>query len=309
MTKLRERRAETFSLITKITEFTDDELLRAMHGAREPHIDLRSIVGNGEAVLFDFRHVTSLERRRFGMMLAFSFIVEYIKARGPGRHRPLSLYIDELTALFPIGGLAADQFALEIDALINQYVRNYSVWLTLSSQALYQFPERLRSTLLSMPVQIHGATSTPGDALLLAQHFHRFNPYRIKKLVPQYMSGFMGFPFVVQHLSEEFSADEQLILEAQRFMELEPLAFFARVPRKEGSLQAPIIRMSIAELDRDLYPDPELIERARKILLERTGLPINVALAKIARRQTGELSEGAPAEVDLAEVDRYFWAY
>lgn len=306
--KPRERRAETFSLITKVTEFTDDPRLRAMYCADMPHNDLGELVENGYALLLDFRNVTSPERRRFAMMFVFNFIMEFIKARGAGRHRPLSIFIDEIAALFPLGGMAGDQFALDIDALINQYVRNYSLWLTVSSQALYQFPERLQSTLLSMPVQIHGVASDPDDAALLARRFLRYDPYRIKKTIPQYMSGFMGFPFVVQKLTEEFSADEQLILAAQRFMELDPFTFFARIPRREGSLRAPLIKMSIAELDRDLYPDPGLVEKARECLMRRTGLPIDDVLSRIAQRQSTLFPPVVVSAPKIEDAERYFWA-
>ena len=93
----RTRRTESFA--NKIALFSLDPSMRAMFGGSPPGIDWNKVVEDRLAVLLDFRHEHDLERRRFKMLWALHYALEFIKHRGAGRHRPLSLVIDELEAL------------------------------------------------------------------------------------------------------------------------------------------------------------------------------------------------------------------
>lgn len=304
--KPRERRNQTASFFTKIEQFTLDPYMRAQWAASEPAIDWVQVEEQGLAVLLDFRYVQQTEQRMFSMMFALNFLLDYIKQRGAGRHQPISLFIDELTALFPVIGKAAEQLALDIDGLINQYCRNYALWLCVSTQELYQFGERLAKTLLSMPTQIHGVTSDPGAAEILAQRFFRFDPYWVKKYERVWMSDDFG-PFVVDHTSDEFSTDEQIKIHAQKFLNLRPFQFLVCLPNQEGSLIGPLRKMSISKLDPGLFPNAELVAYARDMLMQRDGQPIDNVLSEIQART--ESAKGLThmstlgLEADLKEQD------
>lgn len=301
-----ERRNQTASFFTKIEQFTLDPYMRAQWAASEPGINWAEVEEQGLAVLFDFRYVLQTEKRMFSMMFALNFLLEYIKQRGAGRHQPISLFIDELTALFPVVGKAAEQLALDIDALINQYCRNYALWLCVSTQELYQFGERLAKTLLSMPAQIHGVTSDPSAAEILAQRFFRYDPYWVKKYERVWMSDDIG-PFVVDHTSNEFTTEEQIKIHAKKFLDLQPFQFLVCLPNQEGSLIGPLRKMSIANLDPGLFPDAELVDYSRNFLMRRDGQPLEIVLSEIQARN--ESAKGLTRmstlelEADLKEQD------
>ena len=69
------------------------------------------------------------------------------------------------------------------------------------------------------------------------------------------------------------------------FMDLQRFEFLVRAPRYAGDMQAPLRRMSIAGLDRDLYPHQGLIALARGLLMKRAGRSVREVLGEIAARQ------------------------
>lgn len=270
------------SFMRKIEPFRLETGLAAMFGAPEPGINWPEVVDRRLAVLLDFRHVHDLERRQFLMMWVYHYFMTFIRSRGPGRHQPISFIVDELAALFPISGLVADHFAGDLDEMINQIARNYGMWLTLATQELYQFSERLQKTLLSMTL-IQGRTSDPEAAAMLAQRLSRYEPYLVKRYENVWMS-MMFNVFVVDKRPVEFTPEEQLILQSYRYQDLRKFEFLVRLPRGEGDLSGGIRQMSIAGLDPGQFPDEGLVAEARARLAVRDGHPIPSILAEIERR-------------------------
>jgi len=296
------------SFLNKIDQFELDPVLRAMFGLNQPGIDWHEVEREGQTVLLDFRHVHDLERRQFLMMWVYQYFVSFIKSRGAGRHQPISFIIDELAALFPMPGLTSDQFAADLDEMINQIARNYGARLLLASQELYQFSERLQKTLMSMTL-ILGRTSDPDAAAMLAQRLSRYDPYRIKKLENVWMSDIFG-PYIVEKRPVEFTVEEQQILTSYIFQDLRKFEFLVRMPRSEGDLTGGIQRISIATLDPGHFPNGAMVAEARDLLMMRDGIRISDALAEIKdRREQRQMSHGgvqpneipASGEVPLEE--------
>jgi len=196
------------------------------------------------------------------------------------------LYLTAATGYYEY--LAAEQLAADLDALINQYARNYRLFLSpLTTQEVYQFSHypKLAKTLLSMPTQFHGGASDPDSALMLAERFFRYDPKWNRRWDPVYMSGFMGGVQIVDWTPVPFSLEEQQELKSQKFRDLPPLSFYCRISKDEGSLQSPVIRASIRDLYRDIYPDPKMVADAKILLAERFGSPVEEVLAEISARQ------------------------
>ena len=127
--KLKDRTQRSQSFLNKIVVFTLDPTMRAMFGAADPGLDWPRVVAEGQTVLLDFRHEVDSERRRFKMLWAFQSFLRFIKQRGAGRHRPIGLIIDELTALYNFDAQSTSSiFAADLDELINVLARNYRVW-------------------------------------------------------------------------------------------------------------------------------------------------------------------------------------
>ena len=277
------RYRQAASFLNKINQFELDPVMRAMFGAGQPGIDWQEVVDKRQAVLLDFQHVTDPERRQFLMMWAYQYFMNFIKERGAGRHQPIGLIVDELAALFPLSGLVADQFASDLNEMINQIARNYSLYLTLATQELYQFSERLQKTLMSMTL-IQGRTSDPDASEMLTRRLDRYDPYRVKHYENVWGST-MGMPVVVEQRPVYFTPEEQFILESYKYLDLKKFEFLVRLPRGEGDMSRRVQRMSIVGLDPGHFPNEGLIARAEALLMKRDGLPMEKALAEVRERQ------------------------
>ena len=98
------------------------------------------------------------------------------------------------------------------------------------------------------------------------------------------MSGFMGSIDIVDWTPVPFSVEEQLELNAEMFKRLKPLQFYARVSWEEGSLQSPLVKANIRDLDKDLFPDPDMVNQARKLLSQRVGVKVQEVVEEIENR-------------------------
>jgi hypothetical protein len=268
------------SFLNKIALFSLDPAMRAMFGAREPGIDWKEVERGRYTVLLDFRHEHDVERRRFKMYWVLSYLLEYIKHRGPGRHMPIALIIDELTALTNLEALGQSVFASDLDELINVLARNYMVWLTIAHQEMWQLDIRLQKTLMTMGTQILGVASDPDSREELGRHFSRYNPYLLKKIENVWMADTWG-PYVVDHRTVEFTPEEQLLLTSQRFADLRRFEFLVRAAPQEGDLTGRLRRISLSNLDAGFYPHEALVTQARRGLVKNSGHPIEQLLEEV----------------------------
>lgn len=289
----RDRRTSSFR--NKIAQFSLDPAMRAMFGAPEAGIDWQEVEEKRLTVLLDFRHEYDLERRRFKMYWAFSHFLEYVKHRGPGRHQPLGLIVDELAALTNLEAMGNSIFASDLDEFINVIARNYMVWPTIAHQEMWQVDERLQKTLMTMGTQILGVTSDPDSAVGLARRFFRYDPHWVKKIERVWMSDMLFGPYVVDHRTVEFTPEEQMIMGSERFMDLGRFQFLVRPAPGEGDVTGRLRAVSIANFDRGLYPDEALVGEARRLLAKRAGRPVDEVLEEIeARTDSPAASLSAP---------------
>ena len=232
------------------------------------------MVAEGWIVIFDFSNVTGLQMRLIGMQFVLAYILEFIKHRGPGRHKPISLIIDELLALFPQVGEGERQMEADIDALVNIYSRNYRLFTCVSLQSVSQVGERLQRTLLSMPTQIHGVATDADSAAILARAFSSYQPQSLKDVRPVWGTDVLG-SYIQDYTPTFYSIEEQLELDAQVFRDLQPFGFLDRMPTQEGSVHGPINKISIAGLDAGLYADDQLMETSRPLFTRIPGHSID----------------------------------
>ncbi len=275
------RRSDSF--LNKAALFAFDPAMKAMFGASIPGIDWNRVVHERSAVLLDFRHEQDIERRRFKMVWAFNYFLTFIKHRGAGRHRPVGLIIDELTSLFSVQTLSTDLFASDLDDLINVIARNYRVWLTITHQELFQLDERARKTLMAMGTQVLGVTSDRDAALDLAREFFRFNPYWVKKREPIYNSSH-GVSNIIDYRTVEFTMDEQTLLRSYAVSDQGRFHFLVSAAPREGDTTGALRPVTLQNLDRDRYPDEQLVAQARTLLMERRAERVSDILAEIDAR-------------------------
>ena len=266
------RQRQSAAFLNKVALFMFDPTMRAMFGASDGGINWQTSVDEGHAILFDFRGEADVERRRFKMVWAFQSLMSYIKYRGMGRHRPISVIIDELTALFSPAVLATDLFAADLDELINVVARNCMVWLTIAHQELFQLSKPAQKTLLAMGTQILGVTNDRDAALVLARHFFPYDPHRVKKNT--------------DYGTVEFTLQEQEYLNSNIFMGQGRFHFLARVAAGEGDTRGTLEPITIEGLDAGCYPDSELVAQAREQLMQRSGKRVSEVLREVEARRT-----------------------
>lgn len=275
------RRSDSF--LNKVALFTFDPSMKALFGASTPGIDWGHVVNERLAVLLDFRHEHDIERRRFKMVWAFNYFLNFIKHRGAGRHRPVSLIIDELTSLFSVQTLSTDLFASDLDDLINVIARNYMVWLAIVHQELFQLDERARKTLMAMGTQILGVTSDRDAALTLAREFFRFDPAWVKKSEPVY-SASHGVSNIIDYRTVEFAIEEQTLLRSYAVSGQGRFHFLVRPAPGEGDATGVLRPVTLRNFDRGLYPDEQLVAQARLQLMERHARRVGDILEEIDAR-------------------------
>jgi len=276
--------SRTDAFRTKTALLTIDPAMRAMFGAERSGIEWGRVVEKRQIVLLDFRHVHDLERRRFLMLWAYMSLLEFIKHRGAGRHRPISLIVDELAALANFRtSNGSSLFADDLEELINVYARNCMIWLTLAHQEMYQFEERIQKTLMTMGTHIFGVTSDPEAALMVARQMFFYDPEWIKRRDPMYMSDPEG-PYLIDERLIEFTAEEQAILNSAMFRKLQALHFLIRPASGEGTITGKLTRVSIEHVDRDIWVDDKLVDQARQLLSQRCGVSIQEQLGAIEKR-------------------------
>lgn len=271
--KPAEKERKVGAFLRKIAVFSLEPTLRAMVASHEPRIDWEAVIGAGKTVLLDFRGVLDSERRRFLMLWVFREFLTYIKRRGAGRHTPVGLVVDELTALYNFDAQAGSTiFAADLDELINVLARNYSVWLLLALQELFQVDEKSRKTLLTMGTKIIGVTTDSEAALTLAGAFMPYDPTLIKHFDPVYdMRG-----TIVDFTPRYWSIEEQLLLAARAFQTLKPFHFLVKVSEREGDVTGHMQPLSIANLEPGVWVDEVAVTHLRSELAAQSGVPVRV---------------------------------
>lgn len=292
--KERASRIDMFS--TKTMLFALDPSMRAMFGASQPGLDWSKVVADRAIVLLDFRHEIDIERKRFKMLWVFNTVVDYLKYRGPGhRHTPISLIVDELTALLNFSSMGGgDVFATQLDELINIISRNYNLWLTVAYQELFQIPPRLQKTLLNCGTLLFGSSSDVEAALAIAKNLFEYDPLLVKRFEAVYRT-VNGVTDEIDNHPVEYSINEQDLLHAYRLQKQERFHFLGRLARGEGNVHNSLQRISIEQFDKGLWVQEERVEKARAILSKKSGVPIEQMLAEIDER--GEGSTVSPKQV------------
>lgn len=275
--KPAEKDRKVGAFLRKLAAFTLDPVLRAMVGTSENGIDWQRAVERGETVLLDFRHVLDLERRRFLMLWCFQSFLSFVKRRGAGRHAPVGLVVDELTALYNFDAQAGSSiFAADLDELINVLARNYKVWLTLANQELFQVDLKTRKTLLGMGTKIIGVTSDSEAALTLAKEFFPYDPTRIR----HFDSVYDARGNLIDLAPVPWSIQEQQLLAAQRFLTLKPFHFLVKPAVGEGDITGQLVPLSIANLEPGIWVDEYLVASLRSQLARQSGTPVATLLGE-----------------------------
>lgn len=288
--ELRNRRTSSF--LTKLLPLLADPPMRAAFAAPSRHIDWEAISRQGQTLIIDFRHERDPERRRFKLLYWFRNFIDFVKYRGmAGRGEEVVFLIDEVTQLLGHRTLSgASIMAEDLEELVAVLGRNFGVNVVISHQNLSQVDERIRNVFMQMGTQLIGVLPNPDDAITVARYLASYDPHLIKKKEPVWMSleyldrktynTYMR-PTVIDYRTVEFAVDEQIILAAQQLQRLPNFRFLVRPAKSEGNLTGRLRHMSIANVDRNQYPDERQIAPVRRMLAQRDGIPLATLLAEL----------------------------
>lgn len=292
--------SKTSSFVRKVEQLVLNPNLYPVVGASLPGIDWEKVVAERQCVLIDLSGELDPDMQQFKTLWIFRTFLDFVKHRGvAGRRRPISLFIDELAAMYQMHG--SDLFARDMDELINVVARNMGVWLTLAHQESYQFSELTVKTLMSMSTQIIGGTSDPESARMLARYFYKYNPNLVKRWVKVWGSEEIPIawritthqPIIIDSNPVEFTIDEQYLLAAMEYMESRPFHFMVKMPDEEGQTGGTLYRVNIENIDKGVHPDMTVINQVKEVLSLR-GKPKEEILKEIQ----GRLTQNRPSQTD-----------
>jgi hypothetical protein len=234
-------------------------------------------------VLLDFRNVRG-ENRRFKLLWVFTYLYEWIKARGR-REQPFGLLIDEFIALTQKVLSGENPLAVELDEFIQQYMRSSQIWLTIGFQSPHQLDEHLLQTVLSLGTYLFGQAAIMDGARLLADALFLRDPFWVKHWRAVYGRRFAHSQLdVIAYEPEFMPLEEQTELYANRIRQLKQYQFLMRPAASEGWMSTDVFPINISTVTTDPvtgelhFPDRELMQELRSILAAKTGRPIQQLL-------------------------------
>lgn len=270
---------------TKIATFTIDPVNRTMFGASQWAIPWKKVEDDNLTVIIDISRPTDEYIKRAKLTWVFSSLLNYIMHRRPNHYPPFSIVIDELNELYRTGD---EKFGQDIDRLIHTLARNFNVWLTLAHQEMSQFDEQTQKVLMTMGTQVIGKTDDPEAARDYAHRFDEYAPHWTKDTTPIYgHESWEGIstPVEVGERSTFYTADEQERMEMYKYMRLQPLEFFVKMPEASYLRR---LKVESEHVRHDIYPDR--IEEKKDELMRTHGLPIADVEQEVAARLSDTLS-------------------
>jgi hypothetical protein len=284
------RKAERERLTTafgeKIFPISLDRRLQAIFGAQKPGIEWDTVERKRQTVLIDFRHVRDTEMRRFQLLWVFSYLSEWIKARGRSQI-PFGVIIDEFPALTLKVGTGDNPLAQDLDTFIHEYMRQHTIWLTIGLQSPLQLDRELQQTVLSLGTYLIGQAPTMQAARLLADATYRRDPFWVKHYRNVWGKDHSWEPLQVIDTEPEYMPlEQQTEVFANRIMRLKQYQFFLRPAVDEGTIGNTVYPISIRTIDPGRFPSQEILTPLRKSLAIKAGKRVTALLAEQAARKT-----------------------
>lgn len=260
---------------SKIADIVLDPINRTIFAASTQDIVWSDLLDKHLCVLIDISQETDTYMKAFKMLWVYRTFITFILSQRLQRTTPISLIIDEFASMY---NLKNDAVNRDMEELINVISRNHNIWLTLAHQEMYQFEEKTQESLMTLGTQIVGATTDPDAAFLFTKHFDRIDPMRIKRTKnvwantgSTHLSEFLSYNAleIIDHTYDSFTVPEQLITESYKYLDQLSFHFWVKL-----AMRSSLTQMSIENLDRGIYPDMDVVERDKNILMKLHGVPI-----------------------------------
>lgn len=294
-----EQQMLTGAYLRKLANLNRESSMRAILGADRAGLTWDEAVEKRQLVLLDFSHVADTDQQ-FMLLWWYRSLIEWIRLnRGIGRHRPMSLVIDELSYMVGNRHDTSDMLAQDINRFISINSRNAQIWMTVMNQEMNQLSPDLQDALMTMGTQVYGVTSDVFAARKIAERFYPYAPKRLKDREAQWATANIdhgrfepreSFDYIRSRRNVYYSIQEQVELNSRRVLELPRFHFLVGISEAEGTLPTSLREISIEHLDRDprtkqsQYPDEARVLEAQQRLMARDGRPLGSVLAEIDAR-------------------------
>lgn len=289
-----QRRKQAFE--RELRQLIYDNPSLAMFGASEPGVVWqRDLEQRRQIILLDFRHEQNRVLRRFKMQWGLTGFLDFVRMRGRGRDNlPINLTIDEIVSLYNMDtATGSTLFASLLDELINQLARDFRINLTLAHQFPFQIDERSLNTLLAMSSQALGLTPNAEDALGLSQQFFKVDPWKVKRWERVWMAPPLSWPpLEIDRNPVELSVEEQQLLGAYQFQDLDRFQFQCKLSAGEG--RSGFMNLELVDISKEAqttWAEEKLIATLRHKLLKQSGKPVD----KVVGHTTQRLEDWPPA--------------
>lgn len=277
-------RKKVESLLNQLKVFSLDPTMSATFCSDKPGIDWPKVMKLRQVVLVDFRNIANSDHRDFLAVGVLDSLMSFIKHRGPGRHTPLALYVDDMSMLCRRHPKQQQWFAEELSSLIHIYSRSSNIWPTLITQELSFVPPSVLPLLMAFGAQVIGCNPDLESSEILAKSLIGFDPDPAKPVQVYTSDPVKGRPSVV----DQTTADPSLHLKLELWkLQIRSLSKFKFLVRScgEGGLDRELRRVSLAGVAKDGWPQREVIGELRNDLLKKHGTPIEHIRKEIEERQ------------------------
>lgn len=290
---LREKRTGSFK--NKLLPFVADPVRMATYAGKKNRLNWKKLLKQRMIVIIDYRNQLDPDHLQFDMVWHLRTFMDAIKERGvAGRGQEVTLVADEITAL--LGQRGQDGQALlaeDLRELVTRIGRNFGVNVLVAHQSLQQIHEDVQDVLMGMGNQLVGQLASFADAMQMARQFLRYNPYKVKKIervwhTIHYPTTAYPVPEVIDIKTHEFTPEEQLLAWVNRILDLGRFRFYVQLATGEGGKKGAVQKLSIANLDKDQYPQEEILAPLRQALARRDGIPLAEALQALHKPLEGE---------------------
>ena len=273
------------TLLTKLAMLSHRPM-KARFGATHSGISKAELM-NPEAPLLVIHDVSApqpYQDRQFKMLWLLLDLFDFAKRGGTGRDKPLSIIVDEASALLSPGPNQSTLLATDLAEFINQWSRNANVWLTMAYQEPYQLRSPSREAILSLSTHFYGRMTDPPSARLVAERHYDYDPEDVHQ-THNVWGGHRGSHYVIDEREEIYSWPEQLEKHRAALRKLHRYEFLQVPVRDEGDAPRDPRLVLIERFNRGIHPNEAWVAEGKRRLLERHGQPVGALVTEIERRK------------------------
>ena len=272
------RLRRTSSYRNKLAILQLDPVSRAIFGSQLPYQWWLDREAEGACVIALFDGIRDQQRKLFTMMTVYDAFISYKLSRGL-RSPAWSLVLEELSTWIPPGA-AGEVMASKFASLANVYARNYQCYVTSIVQELFLVSPMMQQILLAAGNLMIGNQESVEGRLLLAQTLF---PIDGRPLPPKRWDPIYAGEEVIDARPVDWQATELLAVRSNAFR-MPPFHFLVRAASEGDTMSFGGLKPMVVTRNLGEFVQKEQVAALRRHVIEKSGRPIEEALAEIDNR-------------------------